>query len=233
MNTYAVYETNADIISIFVNTVDKGLISWNHQDPEAVAYDIASILGNAEQRSTLYDYETEGDDAAADLELMEQHCRLLSADGNHATPDMSQATAGDIALAHLRARLEDDGAEQLLLEQETGYAIEETLRIFRSEDITICEASEEAATCRGLIAHAAQLEENWHNFAELVEAIGTHFDYITEAYVNTDENEEPEEFVVYTTRKGVNIFSDLLLSAIDGLEFSEQDDRAIFLKITK
>lgn len=103
MNTYAAYETNSDILAIFVNTTDKGLICWSTQDPEALAADIAYILNAKEQRSGLYEYELEGEEAEAELAMMEQSGRLLSSDGVHATPDMCQGTQGEHVLSTLRA----------------------------------------------------------------------------------------------------------------------------------
>lgn len=105
MNTYAAYETNSDIIAIFVKTADKGLICWSSQDPEAVAADIAYILAAEEQRSGLYEYELEGEEAEAELAMMEESGRLLSSDGEHATPDMCQGTQGEHVLNTLRAIL--------------------------------------------------------------------------------------------------------------------------------
>lgn len=103
MNTYAAYESNSDLLAIFVNTTDKGLICWSTQDPEAFAADIAYILTATEQRSGLYEYELEGEEAEAELAMMEASGRLLSSDGEHATPDMCQGTQGEHALNILRS----------------------------------------------------------------------------------------------------------------------------------
>ena len=168
MNTYAVYETNSEIIGIFVKTVDKGLICWSSQDPEAVAADIAYILKNEEQRSGMYDFEFEGEEAENALAEMEASGRLLSADGEHAAPDMCQATQGDYALAILRATLEEDGAEALILEQDSEFAVCDALRVFEKLSIRL-----ELDSCRAIIEHVAVMNEDWTIFAETCEHIGS------------------------------------------------------------
>ena len=216
MNTYAVYETNSEIIGIFVKTVDKGLICWSSQDPEAVAADIAYILKNEEQRSGMYDFEFEGEEAENALAEMEASGRLLSADGEHAAPDMCQATQGDYALAILRATLEEDGAEALVLEQDSESAVCEALRVFEKLGIRL-----EVESCRAIIERVAVLNEDWTIFAETCEHIGSFFHIVGSVKVVEDEDGEPEALELYAPMPDVvGTFAEALASAT-GLDVVE------------
>lgn len=210
MNTYAVYGTNSEIIDIFVKTADKGLICWSSQDPEAVAHDIAYILRNEEQRSGLYDFELDGEEAEAQLAMMEQSGRLLSADGEHAAPDMCQATQGDYALAILRSKLEEDGAEALVLEQESEFAVCDALRVFEKLGIRL-----ELDSCRAILAHVANMNEDWTIFAETCEDIGSFFHIVGSVKVVEDEDGEPEALELFAPMPDVvGTFAEALASAL-------------------